>query len=289
MDGEIRIGTVSQVLAPAAWGEDDWRRVSLGVYRSTAGAFPTPGSPHHKLGVHLGPPVNVSCRCQGQVATGPRRHGDTDLIPAGVDGVWIDETPATFLRLGVSHRLLRATAGEMDLDPDRISLVPRLQLRDPQIQHIAWALKAEVEAGEPSGRLYGESLATALSAHLVSRYAEPLPTPRPQQGLTERQRRRVLDYIDAHLDEDLSLARLAEVAGVSVSHFKPLFRQTVGAPPHQFVIQRRVQRARLLLTSGHASISEAALEAGFTHPSHMARWMRRLLGVTPAALVRHDR
>ncbi|QUD89929.1 helix-turn-helix domain-containing protein [Phenylobacterium montanum] len=287
MDGDIRTGTVTQVLAPAAWSEDDWRRVSVGVYRSTAGVFPTPGSPHHKLGVHLGPPVNVSCRCREQVANGPRRHGDTDLIPAGIDGVWIDEAPASFLRLGLSHRLLRETAGEMDLDPDRIALTPRLQLRDPQVQHIAWALKAEAETGETGGRLYAESLSVALSAHLVRRYAEPLPTPRPQQGLSERQRRRVLDYIDAHLDEDLSLARLAEIAGVSVSHFKPLFRRTVGAPPHQYVIQRRVDRARLLLANGHASISEAAFEAGFTHPSHMARWMRRLLGVTPAALVRH--
>jgi AraC family transcriptional regulator len=291
MDVEMQVGTLTPVkLATAVQpigGDANWRRVKVGIYRSSAGVFPTTALASHSLSLHLGAPVNVSCRCNGQSVAGPRRHGDTDLIPAGVDGVWIDEAPTSFMQLGLSHQLLRSTAAEMDLNPERISLTARLQLRDPQIQHIAWALKAELEAGEPGGRLYAESLGTALSAHLVSRYAEPVPAVRPRRGLTERQRRRVLDYIDAHLDQDLSLQRLADVAGVSVSHFKPLFRHTVGAAPHQFVIQRRVQRARLLLVSGHASIAEAALEAGFSHQSHMARWMRRLLGVTPAALQRH--
>ncbi|HEY2661325.1 MAG TPA: AraC family transcriptional regulator [Caulobacteraceae bacterium] len=286
----MQIGTITPIKLSAAHhkagDQANWRTVSVGLYRGTAGVFPTPASAEHRLGIHLGAPVNVSCRCDGRSIDGPRRHGDTDLIPAGTEGVWIDEAPASFMHVGLSHQLLRDTAAQMELDPDSLSMGPRFQLRDPQIQHIAWALKAELEAGEPGGRLYAESLGTALCAHLVRRYAEPLPTPKLRQGLSERQRRRVLDYIDAHLDEDLSLSRLAQVAGVSVSHFKPLFRRTVGAPPHQFVIQRRVQRARLLLTSGHASISEAALEAGFSHPSHMARWMGRILGVTPAALKR---
>lgn len=74
---------------------------------------------------------------------------------------------------------------------------------------------------------------------------------------------------------------LASVAGFSLSHFKPLFKQAVGMPVHRFVLERRVERARSLLLQGGRTISEIALEAGFAHPSHMARCMRRLLGVGP--------
>ena len=76
------------------------------------------------------------------------------------------------------------------------------------------------------------------------------------------------------------------MAGVSVSHLKTLFRRSTGLPVHQYVLRRRVERARLLLERGELPLSQIALEAGFAHQSHMARCMRRLLGTTPAALRR---
>lgn len=94
--------------------------------------------------------------------------------------------------------------------------------------------------------------------------------------------RQVIDYIDACLEQDLRLAELAAVAGYSVSHFKPMFRRAVGMPVHRFVLERRVQRAHALLVESSLSITTIALETGFAHASHMARCMRRLLGVTPA-------
>jgi AraC family transcriptional regulator len=91
----------------------------------------------------------------------------------------------------------------------------------------------------------------------------------------------VVEHIDAHVAADLSLARLAEVAGISASHLKTVFKRSTGVPVHQFVVQRRVERAVSLLRGGEMPASEVALEAGFAHQSHMARCMRRLLGVTP--------
>ena len=87
--------------------------------------------------------------------------------------------------------------------------------------------------------------------------------------------RQVIEYIEAHLDQDLSLAELAAVTGYSVSHFKPLFRAAAGVPAHRFVMQRRVERARLLLLQGGMNVTESALACGFAHPSHMARCLRR--------------
>jgi AraC family transcriptional regulator len=104
-----------------------------------------------------------------------------------------------------------------------------------------------------------------------------------------KRRRRVTDYVEAHLDDDLSLRQLAEVAGFGLSHFKALFRRSAGLPLHQYVIRRRVERARQLLARGDRPISLVALEAGFTHQSHMARHLRRLLGVAPSELARRGR
>ena len=97
--------------------------------------------------------------------------------------------------------------------------------------------------------------------------------------------RRVTDYIEANLDGDLSLHLLAQIAGFGLSHFKTLFRHTAGLPLHQYVIRRRVERARLLLTQGDLPISQVAFRAGFAHQSHMARHVRRLLGVVPSDLL----
>jgi AraC family transcriptional regulator len=75
------------------------------------------------------------------------------------------------------------------------------------------------------------------------------------------------------------------VADLSVSHLKVLFRHSVGLPVHEYVVRRRVERARTLLLAGKLSLSQVALASGFAHQSHLARQMRRVLGVTPAAIL----
>jgi AraC family transcriptional regulator len=82
------------------------------------------------------------------------------------------------------------------------------------------------------------------------------------------------------------LVQLTAVAGVSPSYLKSLFRRSLGMPVHQYVIQRRVDRARALLSRGKLPPSQVAFEAGFAHQSHMARSMKRVLGVTPSEIVR---
>jgi AraC family transcriptional regulator len=263
--------------------------IRVGLYAVSAGVVEAPESSTHRLSLHVGQPVWASCGWGGRLQRGLRREGDFDLTPAGLAGVWEDESPATFFLMQLSPALIEAAAGDLGLDRRGITLEPAAQLRDPPLEHIAWALKRELEAGQPNGRPYLEGLGLALSARLVSRYATRRPAPTPRPTLSRRQLRRVTDYIETHLDEDLSLRQLAEVAGLGLSQFKLLFRRSAGLPLHQYVIHRRVERARKLLTEGDLPIAEVALEAGFTHQSHMARHVRRLLGVAPAELARRGR
>ncbi len=138
---------------------------------------------------------------------------------------------------------------------------------------------------EPSDRLFVESLGKALAVRLISGPFN-LTTTAARQKLSSSQKRRLVEFIKSHLDQDLSLAQLADVAAISVSHLKVLFRRTYGMPVHQYVIRCRVERARSLLVAGELPISQIALATGFAHQSHMAQAMKRVLGVTPANIAR---
>jgi AraC family transcriptional regulator len=144
-----------------------------------------------------------------------------------------------------------------------------------------------MESNYPSGRLYTESLAVSVASRLVSTYSSIAQRPAAQTGgLGGRRLKQTLAYIEDHLSEELSLSRIASVTGVSASHFKTLFRESTGVPVHQYVIQRRIERAKDLLMQGKLSIVEIALSTGFSHQSHLARHMRRSVGLSPRDMKR---
>ena len=260
------------------------------LIRTSAGVTTLSPLPDHLLVIHVGAPMRVTCRYSGRVPRRLSTHGDIEIVPAGLPGSWEDDAAGAVLALRLSPALLRTAAEGLRRDPDRIEIAPQFQLRDAQIEHIGWALKAEHEAGHPGGRLYAESLGLALATRLLYLNTTPVAQPPARQhGLPERRLQQIVDYVEAHLDRDLSLGQLAALAGMSASHFKVLFKQSTGLPVHQFVIRRRVERAKALLFEGRLTASQVALEAGFAHQSHMARWMRRLLGVTPTDVARSRR
>ncbi|WP_437693671.1 helix-turn-helix domain-containing protein [Sorangium sp. So ce176] len=249
----------------------------LEVRTTPAGVVSIEAADDHLLKVHAGSPVRGWCGAHRFLYT----RGDIDVLPAGYSDVWEEYDAGTSLLLRLSPSLLRRAAEDMGRNPDTAGLDLRHQLRDPQVEHIAWALDAERVAGYPSGLLYTESLGLALAVHLLGRAPAPSRSPR---GLSRQQLRRVTAYIEEHLDQRLSLERLAGVAEISASHLKTLFKRSTGLPVHEYVVQRRVERAKALLLRGDLPASQVAIEAGFAHQSHMARCMRRVLGVTPTAL-----
>jgi len=249
------------------------------------GVISVPASPVARVGIHLGQSVDVACRRGGEYHRGIAVHGDVDVIPAGMSSVWDVRGRDMAVVVSVAHDLLESVAEEYDLDPRRVELRNRFQVRDAQIENVAWALKAELEAGYPSGRLYLDSLAVALATRLVrSHSSAALGSTATAGRMPDRRIRAVLAFIEQNLSSEVTLADLAGVAGVSVTHFKRLFRESAGLPVHQYVIRRRVERARTLLEGTKLPISRIAVEAGFSHQSHLARHMRRVLGVSPNAV-----
>jgi AraC-like DNA-binding protein len=101
-------------------------------------------------------------------------------------------------------------------------------------------------------------------------------------GLAPAVPRRVCEYIDSHLDEDLRLETLASTAMLSMSHFARAFRDRVGVPPHRYVLQRRIDRAREMLAGTESPLAEIAAAMGFADQSHFARHFHRTVGIAPS-------
>jgi AraC family transcriptional regulator len=267
--------------------ERGWRGLEAHFLRLRAGLTSAPATAFHRLAVHFGSSVNTDCRCDGHRHLRLESHGDMDILPAGLEGLREDDADCSILLLCLTPTLLKQVAEDLGGDPDKVALKAAFQLREPRLESVAWAIKAELESVAPSDRLYAESLGVALAVRLIGG-ADRASRVQLSEGqmLSPAQCRKLTEFIEANLDQSISLLDLASVANLSVSHFKTLFRRTFGTPAHQYVVRRRVERAKLLLLSGSGSLSEVALATGFAHQSHMARCMRRVLGLPPSALVK---
>lgn len=249
------------------------------------GLIEVPALKNTLVSIHFGPSVHIACRRGGASHRGTAVHGDIDIIPAGTPSFWELKEKDTALILSVSPELINTVAEGFDFDPSRIEIRNRFQMRDSQLENIGWALKAEMESGYPCGNLYLDSLAVSVAARLVRCHSSiSAESEKPNGRLLGRRLKDVISYIEDNLSQNISLDDIASVAGLSVSHFKSLFRESVGLPVHQYVIRRRVERAKSLLGEGKMPISQIALETGFAHQSHLAHHMRRLLGVSPKTL-----
>jgi len=233
---------------------------------------------------YLTPAVPTDCACEG---VRQRRIGapyDFDMVPGGASGFWEDHLPCDMISVRLAPSLVASTAEALALPRDRTDLAPRIGARDPLVEHVVRALMAELEAPAPAGRIYADGLAVALTTRLLQNFSAIGAVGR--QTLSKPQVRRLVEFVEANLEADLTLEQLAAVAGISVPHLTTLFRRTMGQSVHAYVMERRVQRARDLLLRHDMSIAEVALETGFAHQSHLARWMRRLLGVTPSEILK---
>jgi len=213
---------------------------------------------------------------------------DIFLVPHGVPTEWRISGRYDALQLYLSPALMAAVAQQaLDADPGRVELRERATFRDPLIYAIGLELRAEVISDGLAGRLYTESLAHTLAVHLLRDHAifPPRP-PRLAYDLSGPVLRRVVDYVNANLAHDLSLAEIAAVVHFSPYHLTRLFKRAVGVSLHQYVIAQRVAAARRLIVAGRLPLAEIAAYVGFADQSHLTRHFKRLQGVSPVEFVR---
>lgn len=189
------------------------------------------------------------------------------------------ETP--LLELFLNPDVLRRAAIDFD-SSENIELTRQLLVNDPLIEQMGLAMMAEVKIGGACSRLYVESMTTALSAHLLRRYCSQRSVIKQYTGgLPKYKLRQVVEYINTHLEDNLTLSELAAAACISLTYFASLFKESMGITPHQYVMQCRIEKAKVLLKQGQLTLVEVSLQVGFQNQSHFTRVFKQHTNVTP--------
>ena len=204
--------------------------------------------------------------------------GDLGMCPRH-EGHWVGLMTAPHLQISISDAVLAAASdgasGEVELRACR-------QFSDPRLSALAAAVNAERLAGFPSGRLFLDCIEQAIAVALVNDYALRRPSQRIHRGgLTSVRLRRVVELVHAEMHGDLSLEALADAAGLSITHFAQMFRESTGQSPHKFVLHRRVERAKELLRAAEMRVLDVAVACGFKTQQHFARVFRSVCGASP--------
>jgi AraC family transcriptional regulator len=200
-------------------------------------------------------------------------------VTAGRPILWSEVVdPTEALEIYPDPAVIRQVAGDRAVD-----VRPAMAVADPVVFGVACRLRRAHAGGVIDG-LEGGLLAVTLARHLVRRYSSA-PVEHPGTGLlTPRTLRRVTDHLLDRMDAPPSLTELAAVAGLSPFHLARAFRATTGLPPHRFLTEHRLLRARDLLQTGAFPVADIARQVGFRNLGHFRRTFCRRFGVGPGEL-----
>ena len=257
-----------------------WDKLSLVYELEPAGEMPEAIATSHSLVVCLSD-FQGSFLIDGRWHHEQYSQGDIAIIAAGeiFPRVKVDRQ-VPLLELFLSADSLVNGIGEI-ISP-KTQLQSHFRLRDPLIQQMALALKTELEIAGQDSKLYADSMATALGAHLLQRYTFKSSTIKEyRRGLAPYQLRIVIEYIQTHIDKDLTLNKLASLIKISPHYFANLFKQSTGLPPHKYIIQCRLEKAKTLLRQRDLPIVFICQEVGFKNQSHFTRVFRQHFQITP--------
>jgi AraC family transcriptional regulator len=228
--------------------------------------------------------------CGGVFDRTMAERGTIWLSPPGLQGdfnIDISDPVPGILHIYLSSSHFSPSGLGIDLDTTGIASPSYLRsFQDPLLAEIAYAIASELRVETSGGRLLAETLASSLAARLIQNHfcrsdvrAIPRITP---EGLDRRRLSRVLDYISANLEGDLTIDRLASIACLSRFHFARAFKAAVGLSPHRYVSAKRLERAKVLLTRGDRSLVEIALALNFSCQANFTRAFRQVTGQSPS-------
>jgi len=253
--------------------------VSGGLVQATIGEPPGQLNlkeiPANVLMFNISPVQGLLQTREGHSFVSDMLHGEMTLMPAGVPSQWSWKSTCDRLDVVISTDVFG--------DGSNLEVVDRFAFRDSEMETICRRLYRELSLNSKANRLYVESLVTRLAVLLLRRHSRASPEAGviPSSGLTRNQARRVLDYIECNLSQEISLNELAAITGLSRHHFARMFKQTIGVAPYRYVMERRVERAKHMLRAARSSLVEISLSTGFDSQSHFTSTFHRMVGATP--------
>jgi AraC family transcriptional regulator len=252
---------ISAAIVDRAAGETNWQ------------------SDHHRIAVALTLQRGTAYIDGGPAQSFEFSPGELSFTPSGVSTRVI--LPAARLMQTLQSPETYDTIISEMIRGGTVHFETRFPINDPLVSQIASTLAHEMESGVLD-RIFVDALNTALAVRIVRHYVDPSKiTLAPSNGLSRERLQRVRDYIEAHLDDRLTLSDLAGVACLSPYHFSRSFKQAVGVGPRRYVMERRIDRAKTLMRRTSQPLASIAQETGFADQSHLTAILRREMGMTP--------
>ncbi len=243
--------------------------------------FPEREPQQHNFFLYTSPSVRAEIKSPDFSGIRWIRPGALWVMPQGCRHAVRFEGPVAGLALAFDPArfddMVRSAGGKVSAN-----MVQSLAASPPKVEHLMRALGHE--SLQPStGDDFGlECIATAIALALSQHARAIVSSSKSGPRLAPKQIRAVQSYVEDHLAETIALADLATAAGLSSFHFLRAFKQSFGATPGQYVLDRRMERARSLFASSNLSVASVAVSVGFEHPSHFTRAFRRSVGVSPS-------
>ncbi|MBW4617077.1 MAG: AraC family transcriptional regulator [Desmonostoc vinosum HA7617-LM4] len=283
-DGYKRVFSRSPLLTSLA---ANWDGVYLAYDCHLPGEIPEVFAKQHGIAIftEITTPIPTERTLDGRFRNEQIVEGDIVVNPANTGHRACWHATGGVLYLGFEPSVFAHAIYE-SVDGDRVELLPHFAKPDPLVYQIGLALKSALENYGVASRFYAQAMTNALFVHLLQHYCtQQFIICEHSGGLVKHKLQQVIDYINAHLHQDLSLRELATLVQMSPHYFCQLFKQSTHTTPHQYIIRCRIDRAKQLLIQGQLSIAEIATQVGFVDQSHLNRHFKRLMGVTPKTLL----
>lgn len=274
------------VSGPAAFSNDRaiWSGVLVRSWVDTSPEMDLPALDHHLAVLHGGGPKRLTRRRDGRSRTVEAPLGAVSVVPAGSGHAWSTRGPVAFTHIYVPPAMVeRAVVEAFDRNPARIHLADEVGRPEPLLSGLSEALRRELASAEPSPALLLDSLLDTFILALLQRCSNLAEvSARPPCAMSPRRLKRVLDCMEANLAEPITLDDLAEVSGMSRYHFCRVFRRETGLPPYAYLLERRVELAKRLLSETGVALPEVMARTGFSSKTRFSTNFRRATGRSPA-------
>lgn len=262
----------------------NWKHLNVSYYHLPPLECPEHTLSKHVVSLNLGAPTRLERIVEHQVKSDRFTEGEVFCInSAGLYRTIRVVNPAHILHLYLEPEFISHFAQDQ-INPDRVEIISCFHPHDSLLRQLGLALKSAVVSGTAIDALYADAAATMLAAHLLRHYSTvAVEMQKEVKGLSQSKLDTAIDYIHAHLDEDLSIDTLAQLVQISSYYFARLFKQAMGLTPHAYIVQQRLERAKHLLKTTNLPIVEIAYCTGFCHQSRFSTVFRQYVKTSPSA------
>jgi AraC family transcriptional regulator len=262
----------------------NWRGLSFADFHHPSHEIPEYFAPDHTIIVGGRQSGRQQNRIDGRLYTQcDWQSNDANLIviPAGVTNFSNWTANASFSIMSLCPIIFRESSQDL-MKSHSHELIPQFIANDQLIYQMSLSLNADIKVGFPTGQFYGEAIMTMLVARLLQSHSNIIfQTKNIKNGLSRHNLRRVLEFIDSNISEELNLKEISNVSGLSPFYFLRCFKESMNVTPHQYIVKTRIERAKLMLRSNEIPISEISLNCGFLCQSHFTNAFRKFTNTTP--------